>query len=204
MLCMSSTAMGAPKLASHYAPLFEKGKTFRYQLSVVEFDLVERKDGSYKSVKMKPVLSTFTCTVAEVITFTEAIVSSVQCDREIDPSYGFRPDGMWVATKAGAWRAGGATDTLPASAAEIEMQTPTMRKVPQLARKRTKDDFGGHFTETVTSPRPGTWCANSDTTMAGAGDGAIETTCFTAGAGITRGRFDYYGGTPRIIDYKLK
>jgi hypothetical protein len=203
VLCVSSTALAAPKLASHYAPLFEKGKTFTYALSVTNFDYVEKKDGTYKSLKMKPELSTFTCTVTGVIAFADAVASTIQCDREIDTAYSFRVDGTWVATKAGVWRTGG--DTLPASAAEIElMPKPPMRANPQVASKRTKDDYGGFYTESVTSPRKGTWCTTADTTKAGAGDGAIETVCFTAGKGVSRGLFDYYGGTPRVVEYKLQ
>ena len=205
VLCVSSTAAAAPKLASHYAPLFEKGRTFTYALSVINFDYVEKKDGTYKSVKMKPELSTFTCAVTAVVAFSDAVVSTIQCDREIDTAYSFRVDGTWVATKAGVWRAGDAADTLPASPADIEkLAAPPMRASPRVSTKRTKDDFGGFYTESVTSPRSGTWCTNSDTTKAGAGDGAIETVCFSAGKGVSRGLFDYYGGTPRIVEYTLK
>jgi len=203
VLCVSSTAAAAPKLASYYAPLFEKGKTFTYALSVINFDYVEKKDGTYKSVKMKPERSTFTCTVTAVSAFPDAVVSTIECDREIDSAYSFRVDGAWVATKAGVWHEGG--DTLPVSAADMEkLGAPRMRASPRVSTKRTKDDFGGYYTESVTSPRKGTWCTNADTTKAGAGDGAIETMCFTAGKGVTRGLFDYYGGTPRIVEYTLK
>jgi hypothetical protein len=81
---------------------------------------------------------------------------------------------------------------------------PPMRASPRLSTKRTKDTFGGYYTESVTSPRKGTWCTNANTTTAGVGDGAIETMCFTAGKGVSRGLFDYYGGIPRIIEYTLK
>ena len=204
VLCVASTASAAPKLASHYAPLFEKGRTWTYDLAITNFDYVETKAGTYKSKKMKPEVSTFTCSVTAVVAFPEAVVSTIQCDREIDTAYSFRVDGTWIATKAGVWRAGDAIDKLPASAAEVELiAAPPMRANPQVRSKRTKDDFGGYYTESVTSPRKGTWCTHSDTTKSGIGDGAIETVCFAAGKGVSRGLFDYYGGTPRIVEYTL-
>ena len=115
-------ARAAPKLARHYAPLFEKGKTFRYRLSVASFDYMENPDGTLRAAKRKPELSTLTCTVAQVIEFPQAVVASVTCDREIDSDYAFRPDGMWVASKAGVWRTGAASDPMPASAAELEIR----------------------------------------------------------------------------------
>jgi len=205
LLCVASTAAAAPKPASHYAPLFEKGKKLVYELSLTSFDVVEGKDGKYHSKKMKPERSTFTCTVTNTATFAEMTVSAVSCDREIDSDYAVRPDGLWVATKAGVWRAGSTGDTFPTSAADIEMvAAPAMRARPIVTKKTTKDAYGGYYTESVTSPRKGTWCTTSDTTTAGVGDGAIETLCFTAGAGITRGMLDYYGGIPRVVEYKLK
>ena len=205
LLCVSTTATAAPKLASHYAPLFEKGKTFTYALSVTNFDYIENKTGTVKGVKMKPERSTFTCSVTAVIELPDAVVSTIHCDREIDTAYSFRVDGMWVATKAGVWRAGSDTDTLPGSLADIEKPAvPPMRVSPRVSTKRTKDDYGGFYTESVTSPRKGTWCTNSDTTKSGAGDGAIETVCFAAGKGVSRGLLDYYGGTPRIVEYTLQ
>lgn len=194
VVCTASTATAAPKLASHYAPLFEKGRTFVYKLSVINFDYIERKDGTYKTVKMKPELSTFTCRVTSVEESPDRVVSMVECDKnDADSSHGFRPDGMWSATKAGVWR-GEVGATVP----------PLIRARPTVRSKRTKDSFGGSYAESVTSPRKGTWCATSDSSKTGAGDGAIDSICFTAGAGVTRGVFDYYGGIPRIVEYTLK
>jgi hypothetical protein len=89
MLCVSSAAAAAPRLASHYAPLFEKGRSWTYQLALTNFDVVQRKDGTSKSVKMKPEISTFTCTVTAVLAFPEAVVSTIECDREIDSASSF-------------------------------------------------------------------------------------------------------------------
>jgi hypothetical protein len=93
---------------------------------------------------------------------------------------------MWVASKAGVWRASADSDPLPASAADVTMIVPPMRARPRASTKRTKDDYGGFYTERVTSPRTGTWCTTSDTTTSGAGDGAIESVCFTAGTAACR------------------
>ncbi len=78
VLCVSTTAAAAPNLALHYAPLFEKGKTFTYALSVTNFDYIEKKNGTFKSVKMKPELSTFTCNVT-------AVIGAPRRDRVHDP-----------------------------------------------------------------------------------------------------------------------
>lgn len=202
ILCVSSTAVAAPRLASHYAPMFEKGHTWTYALSLTNFDYVERA-GQMKAVKMKPERSTFTCTVTNVVTFPEAVVSTIHCDQEIDSDYAFRVDGMWVATKDGVFRAGGDGDTLPDSAKDIAMAPPMIRATPKLSRTQKKTDYGGMFVEAVTSPAKGTWCHVEDTTKYGAGDGAITTECFAANVGITSGQLDYHGGTPRIVEYKL-
>ncbi len=203
ILCLASTAAAAPKLPSTYAPLFDKGHAWTYQLSLVNFDYVEKPDGSYRAVKMKPELSTFTCTVTGVVTFAEAVVSTIHCDREIDSAYSFRVDGTWVATRAGVFRISGDTDTLPASAQELTLDPPRIGAAPSARRKRIKDGYGGFFSESITSPKAGTWCGRSDTTRSALGDGAIEQVCFTAGVGISSGLLDYHGGTPRIVEYKV-
>ena len=41
ILCVSGTAIAAPRLASHYAPMFEKGRAWIDDLSVTDFDYVE-------------------------------------------------------------------------------------------------------------------------------------------------------------------
>jgi hypothetical protein len=203
ILCVSGTAIAAPRLASHYAPMFDKGRTWTYELSVTDFDYVEKPNGSMHAVKMKPRRSSFRCSVTNVVTFPEAVVATIHCDTEIDSNYGFRADGMWVATKDGVFRAGGDEDALPASAKDISFAPPLIRANPKAARAKRKTDYGGVVVEAVTNPAKGTWCTTADTTQYGAGDGAITTECFQAGVGLASGVFDYHGGTPRIVEYRL-
>ena len=203
ILCISGTATAAPRLASHYAPMFEKGRTWTYDLSVTDFDLGETPTASMHAVKRKPRHSAFRCSVTNVVTFPEAVVATIHCDTEIDSNYAFRVDGMWVATKDGVFRAGGDEDVLPASAKDINLAPPLVRANPKVARAKRKTDYGGVVVEAVTSPANGTWCTMVDTTQYGAGDGAITTECFQAGVGLASGVLDYHGGTPRIVAYKL-
>ena len=146
ILCVSSTAAAAPRLANHYAPMFEKGHTWTYALSLTDFDYMERA-GKLTAVEMKPKLSTFTCTVTNVVTFPEAVVSTIHCDHEIDSDYAFRVDGMWVATKDGVFRAGSDGDTLPDSAKDINMAPPMIRANPKPSRTKQKTDYGGVLVE---------------------------------------------------------
>lgn len=180
--------MGAAFVLALWAQLFDKGHTWTYELSVTEFDYVEQKGGTYKAVPGKPTKSTFTCTVTDVVDTKDATESTITCDKTIDSNYGFRVDGAWVAAKTGISREIGQPALVPAS--------------PRVKRVKTKDDFGGFYVQAVTSPAKGTWCTVSDTTKTGAGDGGIETICFAKGA-IVSGSFDYHGGTPRIVSYKL-
>jgi hypothetical protein len=184
ILCSSSAALADPKLPAHYAGLFENGRTWTYELAVTDFDHVERPDGTLQAVRGKPVRSKFTCTVADVT----GVVATITCDKEIDSVYSFRVDGQWVATKTGIARDEGGPVLVGAR--------------PKVTRTRTKTEFGGHLVIAVTSPAKGTWCNVEDTTKYGAGDGAITTVCFKAGA-IASGKLDYHGGTPRIVEYKL-
>jgi len=200
IVLVSATASAAPKLAPHYAPMFEKGHTWTYKLARTDFDYVQRRDGTMKAVPMKPAISTFTCTVTNVVVLADAVISTIHCDTEIDSNYSFRPDGMWVATKAGVTRAGGDTDDLPQSTKDLDLGAPMIRAKPQVFRNTTNDGYGGVLVAAVTSAN-GTWCASTDTTKGGAGDGAITTTCFKAGVGLVRGALDYHGGTPRIVEY---
>ncbi len=188
ILCVSSSAVAAPKLASHYAAMFEKGHTWSYRLSVTGFDWKERPNGTYKTIQLKPVVSTFRCTVADVVTSAESVTSTIECTQDIDSNYGFRPDGGWVATKDGLYREGD--------------DHPVIAAAPRSLRKKTKDDFGGFYTESITRSS-GAWCSSTDTTTAGAGDGGITTMCFRPGGGLASGRNDYHGGIPRIVEYKL-
>ncbi len=199
----SATAGAAPKLARHYAAMFEKDHRWTYTLAHTDFDFVEQH-GVMKAVAGKPAMSTFTCTVTNVIAFREAVVSTIHCDTEIDPDYEFRPDGMWVATAGGVYRAGSDGDTLPASAKDLSPAPLLVRASPQVTRSTRKDGYGSVITEAVTNPAKGTWCAVTDTTKAGAGDGAITTECFRDGVGLVRGTLDYHGGTPRIVEYTAK
>jgi hypothetical protein len=185
ILCASSAALADAKPPAHYAALFEKGRTWTYELAVTDFDYVERPDGTVRAVPGKPVKSRFTCTVADVA----GNVATVTCDKEIDSAYSFRVDGQWVATRTGIARDEGG---------------PVLVGVrPKVRRTRTKTDFGGYMVTAVTSPAKDTWCSVDDTTKYGAGDGAITTVCFKAGVGVASGKFDYYGGTPRIVEYKI-
>ena len=193
-----SIAVADPKLPAHYASLFVKGKTFTYELATTGFNYIDRPDGSMQAVPTPPEKSAFTCTVADVATFPGGAAAKITCDREIDSDYSFRVDGVWVATKAGIARTGDIDlpDALPAI-------DPMVAAAPKVRRVKTKTEFGGFLVISTTRPSAGTWCNVIDTTKYGAGDGGITTMCFKAGAGISRGKLDYYGGTPRIVEYKL-
>jgi hypothetical protein len=199
ILCAATATQAAPAIAPPYAPLFDKGHSWTYTVTTTAFNDVDPKHESVLLPEKNPPRSSVTCKVAEVIVFKTATVSMIKCDKEIDDDYSIRVDGEWVATKDGISR--GVDIDLPQSAGDISIGMNLLAMKPTVARTNTKTFYGPVVTA-VTNPATGTWCKTTDTT--GEADGAIETLCFAAGVGITRGKLDYYGGWPRTVEYSLK
>jgi hypothetical protein len=193
LLFAAIPARAAPRLAQLYDAMFDSGHAWTYEVAVTEFGFVEDKRGAIKLVPMKPVLSKVTCQVTDVAATTNTRTSTIECDGDIDSSYGFRPDGNWIATNAGLWR-----EALEG----VDVDPPLVRSSPVAMRKRAKDSYGGYLVRTVTRDNA-SWCVIDDTTHGGLGDGAITTMCFRDGVGLVRAKYDYHGGTPRIVEYKL-
>ncbi len=199
VVCAASTARAEPTIASQYAPLFELGRTWKYTLTNTPFDLKETpKHAVWVPSKTKKERSTFTCHVAKVAKFKKAIVSQIECDRDIDSDYTFRVDGMWIATNGGIARDG--SIDMPTSEPDISGLELVIAMSPKVTKTKNKTFYGTVITE-VTNPAKGTWCTMTDTTDGA--DGAISEMCFTAGVGISSAHLDYYGGDPRLLDYAV-
>ena len=137
-----------------------------------------------------------TCTVTKVAVRPGGTNAKIECDRELDPDYGLRPDGVWSATRTAIRRV---TDLDDAEVVDDVLALP-----PKARTTRTRDGLGGYVVHRVWSPAADTYCRQVDTTHVEAGDGAIEEICFKKGAGLASGRLDYRGGEPRVIAYRLK
>ncbi len=198
VLCVATAAHAAPSIAPQYAPMFKKGQKWTYAVTTTAFDRVDPKHESVLLPEKNPPHSSVTCRVTDVIVFKTATVSVIRCDKEIDDDSNVLVDGEWVATKDGISR--GVDVELPQSEGDISIGVNVIAMNPKVERTKTKTFYGPVVTA-VTNPANGTWCKTNDTR--GLADGGVETLCFAAGIGITRGKLDYYGGTPRTVEYQL-
>jgi hypothetical protein len=175
-----------PKLAAHYAPLFEKGRTWVYDTSLTTW---ADSDGKKKHTDRGVV----TCTVVDVATRVGAMFSHVTCDK--DDNRKFRVAGYYAATGAGMWSF--RSDDLPTD----EDLTRWMKEPPAIAAKpkvsRRVRKMGGpdpkhdDIIEGIRATSGG-WCVYEDSGNADV-DGGKTSVCYVAGIGIANAEDDVGG-----------
>lgn len=189
----SSIAAADPALPAHYAPLFERGKTWVYDTALKEF-------GDPRPIVTR---AKVTCTVGEVTKRGAAMVSHITCDR--DPSPKLELPGYWVGTAAGLWHLGDEAPDADAIA-QIQSEPPRIAGKPMAFETARKVElFDPAHDKIITgvrvSPKIHGWCAYEDSSNADP-DGGRIVTCYGPGIGIQSGYNDV-GGSLNKLEYTV-
>jgi len=202
LLAASAGAEPRPKLAAHYAALFENGRTWVYDTSLTFYSGSE-DEHTHKMLKQTD-RSTVTCKVADVVTRKSALVSHITCAP--DSNRKFHVDGYWAGTAKGLWSLG--RDEAPGDdeLAEILKDPPVIAAAPKAFRKveKDKDSLDTKHNEFIHGIKaaPGGWCVFADSTN-GDPDGGVQTTCYIAGVGIANS-LDDIGGELNRFEYTAR
>lgn len=195
VVLVSSMAAAEPALPAHYAPLFERGRTWIYDTSLKEFG------------EAKPIITRakVTCTVGEVTKHGAAMVSHITCDR--DPSPKLELPGYWVGTAAGLWRLEDRDQAPDADAiARIQREPPQIAGKPVVFETARKVELFDPAHDTIltgvrASAKINGWCAYEDSANADP-DGGRIVTCYGPGIGIQSGYNDV-GGSLNKFEYTV-
>lgn len=199
-LLVSSVAGAAPALPAHYAPLFEKGRTWVYDWSLVTFGAEDENTG-------KPTRNTdrgkVTCKVAEVAHRAGAAIAHIRCDQDLGRK--FVVAGTWLGTAKGLWRI--ADDADAEAIRDAQKEPPNIAGQPKPFEKVTHVDFFDKKHDTILtgvreSAKIKGWCAYEDSSNADP-DGGRIVTCFGPGIGIESG-YDDVGGELNKLEYTAR
>lgn len=191
-LFVSSLAAAAP-LPAHYAPLFEKGKTWVYDTRHITFG----PDIQHPFVEKGHVA----CKVVEVKRHGGATVSHITCDQDLGRKFDLA--GWWRATDKGLARIaddGPAPDANLIVDPEHEIRIAAQPKVFEniihdaMAMDRKHDRILVGVRE---SPKIAGWCVYQDTTDIDP-DGGHVSICYAPGIGIQSGYDDVGGSLDRL------
>jgi hypothetical protein len=180
--------------AAHYAALFAQGASWRYAVTTTGemYDPDEPKADHDGMVRDKSTADA-RCRVAEVRTWTDGVMSRVECD-----GFGDRDPitGAWAADADGLYK----LEDLPAAGAAPELTEEALVIAAAPVEGRRGDADGTEFGQsTEVSPQPGGWCV---THSAWGGDESYTTLCF-AKAGVTSGASGWSGGSTHDTTFDL-
>ena len=189
-LVISAVAAAKPApLPAHYAPLFERGKTWVYDTSL-----------QYWGGEDKPTRHTehdkVTCKVVEVAQRAGATISHITCDKGLGRK--FDVPGFYAGTAAGLWRFGDADQPPDADTVRaILREPPLIAGAPTVAEKVTRTGLFDPKHDTILtgvreSPKIQGWCAYEDTSNADP-DGGRVVACYGPSVGIQSGYNDVGG-----------
>jgi len=177
---IASAALASPPVSSHFQPLFELGATFEYDQRL-EVDPHAPDGGSVTDT------SSFKCVVARVGQVGAARTSLVTCKGGLEDEK-FTPAGVWIATRAGIWRA----EDLPANPAALKEATsgqPLLAASPKKSKKtRADEEEQCKITVAQKSVKVGkakvkAWC-RTVSCQASMGYDTLEHFCFASGYGM--------------------
>lgn len=197
----TSNAVAAPApLPAHYAAMFDKGKTWVYDWSLVTFGAEDEKTGKPTHLTER---GKVTCKVAEVTRRGGATVAHITCDQDLGRK--FLVAGDWAATDKGLWRIGEASDA--DAIRDALKEPPTIEGQPKVGEKITHVDLFDKKHDTIVtgireSAKIKGWCAYEDSSNADP-DGGRVVTCFAQGIGIQSG-YDDVGGTLNKLEYTAR
>jgi hypothetical protein len=192
-----------PKLAAHIAPMFERGKTWVYDISLQRWgDIDPRTDKPTRHTDHDKV----TCKVSEVVQRAGVPVSRVTCDKDL--GWKFPVAGCYAGTAGGLWRIICETGLPDADEVRTVLHDPPLiataptvfEKVSRMGGPDPKHDLA--ITGLRESPKIGGWCTYGDTSK-GDPDGGRIVECYAPGIGIESGYNDV-GGELNKLEYTVR
>jgi hypothetical protein len=198
---VTATAAAAAPLPAHYAPLFEKGKTWVYDTRHITFGAEDDKTGKPTHLTERDKV---TCKVIEVTRRAGAAVSHITCDKDLGRKFDLA--GFWIGTDKGLWRS--AEDQAPDAGAIEDLQKAPMRIAgqPKVFEKIIHEGIDPKHDTILIGVRESSkikgWCAYEDTTNADP-DGGHVSVCYGADLGIESG-YDDVGGSLDKLEYTVR
>lgn len=199
-LAVSAVAAADP-LPAHYAPMFDKGKTWVYDIRHVTFGAEDETTGKPTHLTERDKV---TCKVIEVRKRAGATIGHITCDKDLGRK--FELPGFWVATDQGLWRFADAEAPDPSAVKELLRTPPRIAGRPKVVEKITHEGLDPKHDTILTgvreSPKIKGWCTYEDTTSADP-DGGHVSVCYAPGIGIESG-YDDVGGSLDKLEYTAR
>ena len=203
-LLLGSSIAAAEPLPAHYAPLFERGKSWTYDTSLQYFG------GEDDPKTGKPLRHTdrdkATCKVVDVKQRAGAAISHITCDKDLGRK--FDVAGFYAGTAEGLWRFAETDQPPDAAAIRAILKEPpriaakpvvveTVRRIEMLDPKHDAIISGVRE-----SPKIHGWCVYEDSSNADP-DGGRVSVCYGANIGIQSG-YDDVGGELNKLEFTVR
>jgi hypothetical protein len=203
-LMLVSSVVSAEPLPAHYAPLFERGKSWVYDTSLQYFggDEDPKTGKSLRHTDHDKV----TCSVVDVTKRAGATISHITCNKDLGRK--LEVAGYWIGTTSGLWRFSDPEQPPDADAIkDLEKEPPRIAARPVVFEKLQHVGSLDPKHDTVTigvreSPKIHGWCAYEDSSNADP-DGGRVVACFGAGVGIESGYNDI-GGSLNKFEFTVR
>lgn len=203
-LLLVSTVAAAEPLPAHYAPLFERGKTWVYDTSLQYFG------GEDDPKTGKPLRHTdrdkVTCKVVDVAKRSGAMISHITCDKDLGRK--FDVAGYYACTAEGLWRFGESEQPPDADTIkELLKEPPQIAAKPVVVEKVRRVEMLDPKHDTIISgvresPKIHGWCVFEDSSNADP-DGGRVVACYGANIGIQSG-YDDVGGELNKFEFTVR